>query len=202
MSFIADIAPGVEPASSFGRALVHWAGNGYHDFAPTMRALDADGTLAAAAVTPQWRSACRVLARGIYSGPTIGRALTVYSGLGKTAGKRLLEAPATATLRLAAATSTTIDPVIAADFARRQSDGRRYAFCIQLPPEARAVFLETREKEWLLPPGTRLELTGDSTDVEVEVERYDPEGDAYISRRELTLVLAKVVGQRLPSWVR
>lgn len=183
------------PRSAFGRALVNWLGAGYLPLAKTMRLLDGRQL-----VESQWRNACRVLTRWLYARKPLTEPLTVYSGLGKTAGARLLDAPAFGVLRLSAATSTTTSLKIAGEFARKQADGRYYVLRLTLSPGTRTIYLDTREKEWLLPAGTRIELTGESEDFSLPVIGIDEDGDDYYDYVPGVFVDAVVVGQTLPAW--
>jgi hypothetical protein len=195
------------------RALKHWKGSQYVVFAHMCRAVAAhvrgDFKMAKAwscrassncsnFSARRWFNAARLLTRALYCTEPTADPQVRFSGLGRSAARKLLEMPADATFRLDAPMSTTSQIYTAGCFTRFIDD-RGYMLAIEIPAgthgfeydyfEGNDVNFSGKdgETEFLLPAGTRLELTTESYEVEIE------DG-------EVTVVVARVVGQCIPRW--
>lgn len=173
--------------------LLEWQGSAYYGVTSAARALAATG---APLPDDTWAANLAVsLTRALYSLRPLAVERTVWSGLGRTANKAFRELPCSATLALTVPMSTSTDLSVAEGFTSRV-DGVRYILEITIPAAARGAFIAGYEAELLLPPGTRLELSGDS------YEYTTPEGKYGAQPHTYTVVKATVVGQRMPKWAR
>ena len=171
--------------------LCDWQGSGYHSITKAARALSA-GKLAASACD---YARAIALTRALYCLRPLSTARLVWSGLGRSANLAFRELPCAGNIVLTAPVSTSYKRDIAEGFSIRV-DSVRYVLEIEVPATARGAELPGYEDELLLPAGTRLELTGDSYEYEVDcvkARKYAP---------VFTVVKANVVGQRVPRWAR